>query len=68
MEKLLFYDLHKIKVSPPSTWYMKKLISIATKYFMPASRSCKKLLKKRAKTCDKGKKPRNTAIITYFTN
>ena len=35
---------------------------------MPASRSCKKLLKKRAKTCDKGKKPRNTAITTYFTN
>ena len=32
-EKLLFYVEHKIKVSPPSTLYMKKWISITTKYF-----------------------------------
>ena len=35
---------------------------------MSASQSCKKLLRKRLKTCDKSKKPRNTALATYFTN
>ena len=28
----------------------------------------KKLLRKRGKTCDKSKKPRNTAVATYFSN
>ena len=42
VEKLLFHVLHKIKVSPPSTLYMKKLISITTKCFMSTSQSCKK--------------------------
>ena len=28
----------------------------------------KKLLRKRGKTCDKSKKPRNTAVATYFAN
>ena len=37
-------------------------------HFMSASQSCKKLLRKRLKTCDKSKKPRNTALATYFTN
>ena len=35
---------------------------------MTALQSCKKLLRKRAKTCDKSKKPRNTAVATYFAN
>ena len=35
---------------------------------MPASQSCKELLRKRVKTCDKSKKPRNTAVTTYFAN
>ena len=33
---------------------------------MPAFQSCKKLLRKRVKTFDKSKKPRNTAVATYF--
>ena len=33
---------------------------------MSASQSCKKLLRKRAKTCDKSSKPRNTAVATYL--
>ena len=33
---------------------------------MPAFQSCKKLLRKRVKSCDKSKKPRNTAVATYF--
>ena len=56
------------KVSPPSALYMKKLVSIRTKYFMSVSPSCKKRLRKRAKTCFKSKKPRNTALATYFAN
>ena len=30
---------------------------------MSASQLCKKILRKPAKTCDKSKKPRNTAIF-----
>ena len=68
VEKLLFYALYQIKTSPPSTLYMNKLISITPKYFMSASQSCKKLPRKCAKTCHKSKKPRNTAVATYFAN
>ena len=67
-EKRLFYALHKIKASPPSTLYMNKLISITTKHFMSASQSCKKLPRKCAKTCHKSEKQRNTAVATYFAN
>ena len=66
VEKLLFYIPHKIKVSAPSTSYMKKLISTTTKYFMSASQSCEKLLRKCAKTCEKITKSRNT-VAAYFT-
>ena len=33
---------------------------------MPAFQSCKKLLRECVKTYDKSKKPRNTAVATYF--
>ena len=35
---------------------------------MPASQTCKKLQRKRAKTYDKSKKSRNTAVVTFFAN
>ena len=35
---------------------------------MSALQSCKKLLRKPVKMCDKIKKPRNTAVTTYFAN
>ena len=35
---------------------------------MSASQSCKKLLRRRVKTYDKSKEPRNTAVGTYFTD
>ena len=35
---------------------------------MSASQPYKKLLRKHVKTCDKSKKPRNTAVTTYFAN
>ena len=35
---------------------------------MSASQSCKKLLRKCAKTYEKSKKPTNTAVATYFAN
>ena len=35
---------------------------------MSASKYCKKLPRKCAKTCHKSKKPRNTAVATYFAN
>ena len=35
---------------------------------MSASQSCKKLMRKRVKTCDKSKKLRNAALATYFAN
>ena len=35
---------------------------------MFASQFCIKTTKKRAKTCDESKKPRNTAVATYFAD
>ena len=34
---IYFFIYNKIKVSPPSTLYMKKLISIIAKYFISTS-------------------------------
>ena len=68
VEKLLFYAPHNIKVSSPSKLYMKKQISITTKYFMSTSQACKNLLRKRAKTYDESKKSINTAVATYFAS
>ena len=56
------------KVFPPSTLCMKKLIPIIMKYFISAWQTCKKLLSKHIKTCDKSEKPRYTAGATYFAN
>ena len=38
------------------------------KYFISAWQTCKKLLSKHIKTCDKSEKPRYTAVATYFAN
>ena len=56
------------KAFPPSTLCMKKLISITMKYFISALQTCKKLLSKQVKTCDKSEKPRYTAVATSFAN
>ena len=47
------------KSSPPTAFYIKKLIFITTKYFMSASQLCKKILRKRAI------KVRNREILQY---
>ena len=66
MEKHFFSALHKIKVSPRSKLYMKNKYLQQGNISCPLSNLAKKLLRKRVKTCDKSKKPRNTAVATYF--